>query len=499
MNINKIPKYESDQVEFKESFSDDVIISLVAFANSKGGKVYVGIHDNGTISGVNLGKESINKWINEIKNKTNPSLLPDFEEIEVDGKKIVVLYTIEYPVKPVSMKARFYKRVSSSNHLMSITEIANEHLKTINSSWDFYIDSNHSLQHISYEKVNRCVEQMKRYTLFDRFKTADEFLEKFEIVRNNQLTFGAYLLFAKDYCAISDVQIGRFKGSTTIIDSLSLNSDIISEVDEIMLFIKKHLNVEYIITGEPQRTERFDYPPEAIREVIVNMIAHRDYRDSSASIIKIFDDRIEFYNPGRLYGDQSVSDLLSGNYVSKSRNKLIAKVFKELGLIESYGSGIGRIRKICSEYGLIEPEFKEVSSGFMVTLFNDISGEPKDFLGNLNFDPNFIPDGTVNEPYVYVYNPDGTVNEPDVTVNELDVTVNNHNDTVKEFDVTVNVTELILKIIKKSPEITVKLIANELRVSERTVKRNIKILKENSKLERIGSDKSGHWQVVENK
>jgi len=116
-------------------------------------------------------------------------------------------------------------------------------------------------------------------------------------------------------------------------------------------------------------TQRFDYPLDAIREIVQNMVLHRDYRDSSASIIKIFDDRIEFFNPGALYGGITLENLLTGNYSSKTRNKLIAKAFKESGLIEQYGSGIMRIRRICRDYGLKDPLFQEMQQGFKVTLF----------------------------------------------------------------------------------------------------------------------------------
>jgi ATP-dependent DNA helicase RecG len=85
------------------------------------------------------------------------------------------------------------------------------------------------------------------------------------------------------------------------------------------------------------------YPLEAIREIVMNMIVHRDYRSASDSIVKIFNDKIEFYNPGRLPDNISVEDLLSNNYKSSPRNKLIADFFKNLGLIEKYGSGIRRI------------------------------------------------------------------------------------------------------------------------------------------------------------
>ena len=101
--------------------------------------------------------------------------------------------------------------------------------------------------------------------------------------------------------------------------------------------------VEFIITGEPQRTEKYDYPLDAIREIITNMIVHRDYRDSGNSVVKIFDDRMEFFNPGKLYDDITIEKLVSGDYSSRSRNRALAKIFKEAGIIERYGSGIKRI------------------------------------------------------------------------------------------------------------------------------------------------------------
>ncbi len=361
---------ENETIEFKTSFNDEVIISLVAFANTKGGSVFIGISDSGEVIGLQLGKETIAQWINEVKNKTASTVIPDVELISYDGKQVVVFKIQEYPIKPISFKGKCYKRVESSNHLMSVEEIANEHLKTINTSWDFYLDPNHNLDTISLDKVARFIKKIEQRTLNTIQHKPLEFLQKMEMIREGKLTFGAYLLFVSDYCAISDIQIGRFKSDITIIDSLSLNTDLFSEVDEIMLFIKKHLKVEYIITGEPQRTERFDYPLDAIREVVINMIVHRDYRDSSGSVIKIFDNRIEFYNPGKLFGGITLQNLLSGNYTSKSRNKLIAKAFKEVGLIERYGSGIQRIHNICKDFGIVPPIFEEETNGIKVVLSN---------------------------------------------------------------------------------------------------------------------------------
>ena len=224
---------------------------------------------------------------------------------------------------------------------------------------------------ISLEKIEKFIRKIEKN--FDKSfdDTPMQILQKYGLVRDDKITFGAYLLFVKNFCLISGVQAGRFKTSTDIIDSISLNSDILSEIDELIIFIRKHLMVEYIITGNPQREERYDYPLDAIREIVLNMIVHRDYRDSSDSVIKIFDDRIEFFNPGDLYDGLTVSELLSNNYESKTRNKLIALMFKECGLIEKYGSGISRIKKLCKEHGIVEPKFIEMQKGFKVTLYKE--------------------------------------------------------------------------------------------------------------------------------
>ncbi len=293
---NLIQQGEGENLELKSSFNNELIETLVAFANTSGGKVVLGIDDKNKHTGVKLSTESVQRWINEIKNKTSPALLPDVSVIGSGEKLIVVFSAQEYPVKPVSTRGKYYKRVANSNHLMSLDEISNEHLRTINSSWDFYPDPNHSIEAISIDKVKKFIRKIEQQTQTKVESEPMAFLSKFEIIRDKQLTFGGFLLFVKEYCLISDVQVGRFKSETLIIDSISLNTDLFTEVDEILAFIKKHLMVEYVITGEPQRTERFDYPMDAIREIVINMIVHRDYRDSSHSIIKVFDDRIEFFN-----------------------------------------------------------------------------------------------------------------------------------------------------------------------------------------------------------
>src|SRR5574344_1664771 len=116
-----ISQGESETVEFKSSFNVATIESLVAFANKKGGCVLVGVSDKGKIVGCNIANESVQQWINEIKSKTEPQLIPETDIITIDDKIIVVLQIAEYPIKPISIQGRYYKRTANSNHQMSVT------------------------------------------------------------------------------------------------------------------------------------------------------------------------------------------------------------------------------------------------------------------------------------------------------------------------------------------------------------------------------------------
>jgi ATP-dependent DNA helicase RecG len=458
---NTIERGEGEKVEFKTSSNDAVIETLVAFSNCKGGSVLIGIDDYATIKGIQTGKETIAKWVNEIKIKTSPSIVADITLHTIEEKHISVISVIEYPIKPVSFKGKYYRRISKSNHLMGTDEIANEHLKTLNSSWDYFPDPYHTTEDISIEKVNIFLN--KSGFQIKLGLTTLESLAKLEMLRNGSLTLGAYLLFVKDFCLISDVQVGRFKSPTTIIDSVSLNSDLFAEVEEIMAFIKKHLMIEYIITGNPERIERFDYPIEAVREIVINMVVHRDYRDSSASIVKIFDDRIEFYNPGKLFGGITVNDLLSGNYSSKTRNKLIARAFKEVGLIERYGSGIMRIQKICDEYGVKKPLFEEWAQGFRVILFKE---------------------------------------KPSKIIDDLDNDLKNDLENDLENDLGEILSERennIIVEIKQNPKITQKELSKIIGISPKNIRIYIKRLKDKGFLKRIGADKGGYWLINKHK
>ena len=180
--MNSIPENESLTVEFKSSFNIEVIETLVAFANSKGGSVYIGINDKRKIVGITLNKETVQQLVNEVKSKTAPILIPDAEVSEFEGKQVLQLSIQEYPIKPVSVQGKYFKRIKNSTHQMTINEVVNMHLQTMNSSWDAYIDPIHSIEDLSLEKVQKAIDLLRSR---GRNITEDplSFLVKYDMLR----------------------------------------------------------------------------------------------------------------------------------------------------------------------------------------------------------------------------------------------------------------------------------------------------------------------------
>lgn len=144
---------ESSHVEFKESFSDAVIETLAAMANASGGKILIGIRDDGSVCGIAPDKPNVASWINDIKMKTSPALFPAIEVTSIQRTHIAVVSIKDVPIKLVSTKGKCFIRRGSSNHLMSIPEIADMYLKTYNLSWDSLTDDDKTAADLSSRKV----------------------------------------------------------------------------------------------------------------------------------------------------------------------------------------------------------------------------------------------------------------------------------------------------------------------------------------------------------
>ena len=250
---------ENETLEFKTSFNNELIETLVAFANTSGGKIIIGINPAEELTGISLNPESIQNWVNEIKNKTSPSLLPDVDTVHIDNETVVVFSIKEYPVKPVSTRGKYFKRVANSNHLLLVSEVVNLHLQSFNTSWDFHINTQFNINDISFDKVQAAID------LFNQTGTRvnDDpltFLIKNDLVREGQITNAAYLLFTARDTVLNTIELGKFQTDTVIKDSDRTKSDILTQIDQVIGFVKKHINKEIIITGQPRNVQKWQYP-----------------------------------------------------------------------------------------------------------------------------------------------------------------------------------------------------------------------------------------------
>jgi ATP-dependent DNA helicase RecG len=261
---------------------------------------------------------------------------------------------------------------------------------------------------------------------------------KLGLINKGKLTRATQLLFGLHHTAI---HIGRFKARDVIIDDMVVRSPLILAVEEVMNFVKRNIMLSYEFTGELKREERWQFPLQAIRELLLNSVVHKDYTNPTDVIIKIFDDSIEITNPGRLMRGLTVEDLQTDNYKAQHRNKLLTEAFYLTGDIEKYGTGFIRLRKWLQDY----PEVK----------YRFIDG-----------------DGILQIELVIDPNMDVPENVPE------------------------NRLVTIIDLIRNNEKISMLELSEILRVTHKTIKRDIQILKTKGLIERIGSDKGGYWKIV---
>ena len=372
-DINELIRIgESLTLEYKSSFDRKSIETLVAFANANGGTVLVGVADNGVVQGVSLGKETLNKWLGQVKSSTSPSIIPDIEGFNINGRTVVAIHISEYPVKPINIRGKYFKRIASSNHQLSLDEITDLYMQSLQLSWDAYEAPREDLNSLSVSKIKQFIDQVNQCDRFTLDKSPLPALEKLKYIVNNRPTLAAMLLFANNPMR-HHIHIGRFKTPTMIIDDRQITDTLFDAVERAMKFLVSHISVAFEFDGSLQRRERFAYPLPALREALLNAVVHRDYANSSDIQIKIFDDRITIFSPGKLYGGLTIEEIKTDSYQSHIRNKLIAEAFYLTKNIEKYGSGFIRIRKELEAYPEISFDVEETGGGILVTFSTHMS------------------------------------------------------------------------------------------------------------------------------
>ncbi|MDR3328561.1 MAG: putative DNA binding domain-containing protein [Prevotellaceae bacterium] len=442
-------KKESQYIEWKESWRDDYLKTLSAFANTAGGRLYVGIADDGKICGV----KGIDKLLEDLPNKIINVLGVQANVYEREkSKQTFIEIEIAKSPCPISFRGQFYVRSGSTTQELKGSALQQLLLSAGNLTWDEITVPSASWDEIDAGVVrmftrkaietNRLPTDVNENSLYDLF-------ENLGLSQNGVLTRAAVLLFSKKptrYCFLAVCKIGRFRGSSHVdlITDDVIECPLFQMPGKIMeLLIAKYVQKKFSYSGL-QRVETLQYPEMALREAILNAVIHRSYGGNTFLTIKVFDNSLELWNEGELMAPLSIASLKT-QHISRLRNKLVANVFYRSGQIESWGRGTLKILEDARKGGYPEPEFECIDGGVQVKFESKMFDEKQQI--------------------------------PNVSK-------------VKHAD-------KVLGLIRENPKITAMEIAQQLATTKRTAERILSKLSDVKSIYREGAKRDGKWIVVE--
>lgn len=353
-------QYESERIEYKSQMIEDLYREVIAFANSNGGVIYIGIDDQGNLTGIDNVDETYTRITNGIRDAIAPDVTM-FVRYILQDNKVIQIEVGEGSYKPYYLKSKGMKPngVYVRHGASSVQASPDQIRKMIKES-----DGDNF-------EASRCMEQELTFhaaeTAFKQYGV--EFsVEKYRalgITKNDVFTNLALLL--SDQCHHT-IKVAVFKDEfcTEFRDSKEFGGSVFKQFEDVVNYLALCNKTVSTIKGLV-RTDKQDYPEEVIREALLNALVHRDYSFSGSIIINVNDSKMEFISLGGLLPGLSTEDIRIG--ISQPSNKKLAEVFHRLRLIESYGTGIRRIFKLY-ENCPVQPSIEATTNAFRIVLPN---------------------------------------------------------------------------------------------------------------------------------
>jgi ATP-dependent DNA helicase RecG len=361
---------EGKTLEYKRDLSSikPVLKSLVAFANTSGGMVVIGVDDTKDVIGLSNPEMDEERLSNAIADNISPVLLPDIEIVRAEGKAVIVVNVARFPgpffMKSLGSEKGVFVRLGSTNRVAgedmlaelkrSRDHLAFDQLPCIGTEYD---DLDMASVRKAFGKIGREIDDAKLESLgvLICYGTI--------LIPSN----GGMILFGRmpvrdRYFPDTQVRCARFAGTEKVdfIDRLDIEGTVLDALTEVPKFIRRNTRMAAKIEGM-QRQDIPEYPVVSLREALTNAVAHTDYTLRGMQImVAIFSDRLEIQNPGMLPFGMTLDDLKSG--VSKIRNPVIARMLRELDYMEKWGTGYKRIIEDCDAGGYPHPEWQELST-----------------------------------------------------------------------------------------------------------------------------------------
>lgn len=353
---------ESSSVELKSEYIEDVKKEVVAFANSQGGTIYIGVTDYGGVCGVDNYDEISNRISSMVRDAIKPDLtrFVQYERLLIDGKTVVKVQVQEGSNKPYYIAKHGLKPsgvyVRQGNESAQASEDAIRQMIKI-SDGDSFEGRRSILQKLTFDEL--------RQEFKNRGITLDTLKEKtLGIVDNNGLYTNLGLLLS-DECPYT-IKCAVFGGTDKVkfIDRKEFGGSIFRQMADCYEYLDLNNPTSATFEGL-YRNDHRDFPENAVREALLNSLVHRDYSYSASILISIYSDRMEFVSVGGLLPGIQIQDVLLG--LSICRNKKLADIFYRMKLIEAYGTGI---QKIFSAYAgqARQPDIETGPNSFKLVL-----------------------------------------------------------------------------------------------------------------------------------
>ncbi|MDO5399505.1 MAG: putative DNA binding domain-containing protein [Eubacteriales bacterium] len=355
---------ESETVELKSTVVADICKEVIAFANTKGGTLYIGVEDDGTV----LGVDSADRITLQLNNMVRDSIKPDvtmfvrYETQTVDSKQIIAVTVQKGTDRPYYLGSKglkpsgVYVRNGTSTDPATDTAIRMMIKETDGDSFE----TMRSLeQNLTFETA--IAQFAKRKVPFDPAKMKTLGLKSQDGIYSN------VALLLSDQCG-NTIKAATFSGTAknTFQDRREFGGSLFQQMEELYAYLEMRNQTRATFEGL-YRTDTRDYPEEALREAMLNSLVHRDYSFSASTLVSVYDDRIEFVSVGGLPNGITLEDIMLG--LSVCRNPKLAAIFYRLELIEAYGTGMPKIMKAYEGTGL-EPKIEVTNNAFKITLPN---------------------------------------------------------------------------------------------------------------------------------
>lgn len=355
---------ENQTTELKSVYVEDIKNTVIAFANCDGGTIYIGINDDGSVCGV----DDVDGTLLRVTNSIRDTICPDvtmfvgYQTEEMEGKSVICVHVQRGTARPYYLSGKgirpagVYVRQGAST--VPATESAILHMIK-ETSGDSYEAARSLQQQLTFEKTAAFFR--KENIAFEKAQ-----MRSLQLIGEDE-TYTNLGFLLSEQCSHT-IKIAVFEGSqkTVFKDRYEFTGSLLAQLEDAFAYIDRFNRTRAEFSGL-HRIDMRDYPPEAVREALLNAIVHRDYSFSAATLISIFDDRIEFVTVGGLVRGLSLDDIQLG--VSALRNQHLANLFYRLHLIEAYGTGILKINE-CYRDAPVQPTITVTNNAFKIVLPN---------------------------------------------------------------------------------------------------------------------------------